>query len=370
MNDLEEKYDALLIDTSIYDSHGLRLEKGLLGKLTKFHKSPIPLLMPDVVKNEVQSHLEKKMKSSISAIKKSLNDARDHLFFDGSQPNDVKELLVKELLIERKEVEKLAESRINKFIDNCGIKSIECGGYVSVSEVLTRYFSNQPPFSESGKKRNKFPDAFILLAVKKWAESENKKVLAITKDIDWWKFCENCSCIDYKSDLSSGLSIFSNAQNALLSNLEIALKENTAQSFLEGIHCGLEAALNDLTPDQEAQCFLLWDPEGICVQLKKFDLIDNKLRIVNYDEESIVLEAKALITIEAEGEFSLSKECGEDLLYFGCTTASVEEEFESNIFIFGSFCGDIDDIDNLCIEEIEIVSPISHIDFGEIEPYS
>lgn len=29
----ELEYDALLVDTSIFDGNGLRLEKGLLGKL-------------------------------------------------------------------------------------------------------------------------------------------------------------------------------------------------------------------------------------------------------------------------------------------------------------------------------------------------
>ncbi len=84
MSEEAKEYDALLIDTSIYDANGLRLEKGLLGKLHLFEKSPIELLMPDVIKNEVQSHLEKMIKVSRSALEKSLNDAGDHLFLMGA----------------------------------------------------------------------------------------------------------------------------------------------------------------------------------------------------------------------------------------------------------------------------------------------
>lgn len=86
----ENKYDALIIDTSIYDANALRLEKGLLGKLSQFKNSPIALLMPDVTRSEVRAHLEQKIKASRSALEKSLNDAGDHLFFDGSALNDAK----------------------------------------------------------------------------------------------------------------------------------------------------------------------------------------------------------------------------------------------------------------------------------------
>lgn len=54
MTDEEEKeYGAILIDTSIFDGNGLRLEKGLLGKLSQFKQSPIVYLFPDVCSGQV-----------------------------------------------------------------------------------------------------------------------------------------------------------------------------------------------------------------------------------------------------------------------------------------------------------------------------
>lgn len=94
MSETEVKYEALLVDTSIYDRNALLLEKGLLGKLTQFRKSPIDLLMPDVIKNEVRSHLEKKIKLARNSLEKSLNDAADHLFFAGSTLNDARQFLI------------------------------------------------------------------------------------------------------------------------------------------------------------------------------------------------------------------------------------------------------------------------------------
>ena len=63
-SDEDKEYEAILVDTSIFDRYGLRLEKGLLGKLSQFKESDIDYLLPDVIKGEIKSHLEKKVKSS------------------------------------------------------------------------------------------------------------------------------------------------------------------------------------------------------------------------------------------------------------------------------------------------------------------
>jgi len=363
--ELKEEYDALLIDTSMYDAHGLRLEKGLLGKLTQFRKSPIELIMPDVVKNEVLSHLQKKIKSARSALEKSLNDAGDHLFFEGSSLNNAKKLL-----IDSKEIEELANSRIENFINNSGVLVIECGIYVSVSEVLDQYFSNQAPFAETGKKKNEFPDAIILLAIEKWAENEKKDILAIARDGDWEKYCQNSKHIDYTEDFSAGLSIFNqaNAPYALLANLERSLANGSAQPFLSKVSEGLSLSLNGFTPDQEADSQFYWEPGGSHGWFKDFHLVDNEFRIVDSDEDWIVLEAMALIEVEAEGEFSLSAydSIDKDHVYMGSISASAEEDFKSEILI--TVVGDLNgELDQLEVTEIEIVNPISSIDFGTIE---
>ena len=41
----ESEYDAILVDTSIFDGNGLRLESGLLGKLKQFSESSVNFLI-------------------------------------------------------------------------------------------------------------------------------------------------------------------------------------------------------------------------------------------------------------------------------------------------------------------------------------
>jgi len=361
----EFEYDAILVDTSIFDGNGLRLEGGLLGKLKQFSKSPIDFLMPDVISNEIQSHLDKKIRVSRNALEKSINDASDHLFFEGSVLNDAKKLLV-----DSQEVEGLAKSRLDQFVKDTDAQLIDCDEYVSVKDVLGKYFQNSPPFSETGKKKNEFPDAIVLIAVEKWAESEGKTVLAVAKDKDWKAYCEDSENIDYIEDFSEGLSKFNaaTAPYALLDNLKKELQQESAVQFLSGVKSGLSSVLDGFTPDQEAESQFYWEPDGSNGWFKKFELYDHDFKIIDTDENWVVIEARANITVEAEGEFSLSvhDSIDRDYVYLGGVSVTTEVAFESEILITVS--GELnEDVNALSIEEVEVVDPITSINFGELE---
>ncbi|BDY04884.1 PIN domain-containing protein [Ferrimonas sp. YFM] len=362
----EKEYGAVLVDTSIFDGNGLRLEKGLISKLSQFKNSPIEYLFPDVIKNEVEKHLKNKMKISMASLEKALNDAGDHLFLEGGEFTDARQLL-----IENREVEGLAERRIQRFIESTGALVLSSGDYVSVSGLLTSYFSNHPPFAETGKKKNEFPDAIVLMAAEAWAKQNGISVLAIAKDGDWKNYCHSSEYIDYEEDLSQGLASFNreNAPYAMLSKLQKALAEDTADNFLAAIESELEFVFDGFTPDQEADSFLYWEPDGCHGWFKSFELVSNELRIIDKNGDWIVLEALANITVEAEGDFSLSvyDSIDRDHVYMGGVTVTAVEEFESEILITvsGDFDGSIDELE---VEEVEVVNPIGIVDFGTIEP--
>lgn len=322
--------------------------------------------MPDVIKNELLSHLEKKIKVSRNALEKSLNDAGDHLFFDGSSLNDAKKIL-----IDSKEIDGLAEGRVTQFIDSTGALVIQCGEYVTVTEVLSQYFSNSPPFAESGSKKNEFPDAIVLLAVEEWAKIEGKTVLAIARDDDWKRYSERSERIDYQEDFSAGLAVFhrATAPYALLANLITSIKADEASPFLSAISAGLASALEGFTPNQEADSYLYWKPEGSTVWFEDYKLLDDEFKVIDSDEDWVVLEASVSIKVGAEGEFSLSMydSIDKDHVYLGSVSVETTNEFESVILI--TVTGDLEgSIDALEVEEVEIASPIESIDYGTIEP--
>lgn len=367
-SDADKEYGAILVDTSIFDQHGLRLEKGLLGKLNQFKDSEIHYLFPDVIKGEVQSHLEIKVKSSRASLEKALNDAGDHLFFDGSELNNAKSVLT-----DSNEVEEVAENRIRRFIMNSGASVLDCGDYVSVSELLQQYFQNKAPFAETGKKKSEFPDAIVLLATETWAKKNDIQVLAVAKDLDWKNYCETSDNIDYIEDFSDALSKF-NKDTAPFSFLSFLIsrleqKEADAVDFVERIYSNLEMYFDGFTPDQEADSYHQWEPDGCHGWLSNFELANHDFKIVDHAEDYVVLEMNAIISVEVEGEFSLSHydSIDRDYVDIGGITTTTEAQFNSEILV--TVCGDLNgDLSDVEIEEVEVVNPITSVDFGTLEP--
>jgi len=360
------EYDAIVLDTSTFDANGLRLEKGLLGKLGQFKKSPVEIILPDVIRGELKTHLERKIKEVRSSLEKSVNDAGSHILLeDGQLDSFVK------LIPDASQVENLAEQRIKNFIEQTGAMEFECGKHVDITEILQKYFDNSPPFSETGKKKSEFPDAIALTALENWATANNKHVLTISKDGDWKKFSETSERITNIEELSDALALFNqpNAPYAFLAKLEAALDAGTATSFIEGLEGGLSSALDGFTPDQEADCYLSWEPEGSNGWFTGFDLDSNELRLIEQADDYIVLEAEATIRFSAEGEFTLSvrDSIDGDYVPLSYVTATTEDEFESKILItvWGNIEGDIEELE---IESVEIVSIPRTVNFGTLEP--
>lgn len=52
-------YGAITIDTSIFESNGLKLESGLLKMLSQFKESPAKLILSDIILRELTNHITK-----------------------------------------------------------------------------------------------------------------------------------------------------------------------------------------------------------------------------------------------------------------------------------------------------------------------
>lgn len=366
MSESAEEYGALVVDTSIFIANGLRLEKGLLSRLQQFRRSPIDLILPDVVRSEVEVHLEKEMRKARLNLEKAINDASDHLFFDDVKPKEARELL-----IDQSELGELVKDRMRSFVDNTGATQISCSELTNISAVMERYFANRAPFAESGKKKNEFPDAIILLSLEEWSRQNNKKVLAVARDNDWKEFCDESGFIDYQEDFASGLAVFNATNTAynFLHQLESSVQSGNAQGFLDTVRERLSVTLSDLTPDQEADSHLYWEPDGCHAWFKDFELISDEFDIIEADEDWVVIRGEALISVEAEGDFSLSlyDSIDREHVYMGGITVNVEDEFESDILI--TITGDLSgSFDNVQIDDVEVTDVIGSIDFGTLEP--
>lgn len=196
-------------------------------------------------------------------------------------------------------------------------------------------------------------------------------MLAVAFDKDWESYCETSERIDYINDLSDALSLFNkeNAPYQLVEKLEKEIEEDNADEFLERLDSVLASELEWLTPDQDAESYLYWEPEGCSLSFTESHLQNAQFKIIEVDDEYLVLEIGILIYFDAQGEFSLSAHDSIDKDYVNIGSVSVEtsQSFETNILItlIGDLNGEIEDLD---IESVEFVSPLHTIDFGSIEP--
>lgn len=362
---MSKKFTAILLDTSIYEQYGLKLEKGLLGKLSQFSRTDTEFLIPDVIYNEVRKHLERKIKASRGALEKAFEEAADHLFFDGSELNDAKRTL-----IESREVEGLGKSRLDRFVALTRAYVLETGDYVSVPNLLTRYFSHEAPFADSGKKKNEFPDAITLMAVQAWANDNDQNVIAVARDEDWQRFCENVENVHFESDLARALAHFNEetAPYELIDNLQRALSEGQAEKFLSDVAFHLESIFEGFAPEQEADSYLYWEADGCSGGFDDFEFSDDQFTVIDKDEDWVVIEAIAEISLYADGEFSLSAydSFDKEHVYMGSITRRAEETYTSRILI--TISGDLSGpIENLSVDDVEVIERPTSMDFGELE---
>ena len=75
-------YGAITLDSSIFDQNNLKLESGLLKKLEQFNGKPSKFILSEIIKNEVYSHLVKKISDVRNNINKALRLSHSHLTLD------------------------------------------------------------------------------------------------------------------------------------------------------------------------------------------------------------------------------------------------------------------------------------------------
>lgn len=267
-----DEFGAITLDTSIFDSQGLRLESGLLKQLEQFQDSSTKLIISEIVKEEILSHLIKKAQESKTSIGKSLRQIKEHWIVEEQKIENIKEII----LINHR-AEEIAGKRFNKFLKSTSLEIIKAEDNISVSELIKKYFHANPPFAESGKKKNEFPGAIALMSLETWAINHKTKIIVISSDHDWNNFCENSEYLVAINDLGQALGLFQ-LQNT--DDICDYLSERYEQDGLENLQDHILSSLNhhinninfSLSP---ASDFLYEEElEGVTINEFKFNSLD------------------------------------------------------------------------------------------------
>lgn len=373
MTEINKRYSALTIDTSIFIQNGLKLNKGLLAQLHQFKDNPINLILSDIVYRELKSHLDRKEKETKSKIESALNDASDYL---NCCIDDMEK--IKSLIKLNYQAESISKLILEEFIRKCGIELVKGEKYCEMKSLIDMYFQNLAPFKESGNKKNEFPDAIALLSLQYWVEENNKNLLAVSADNDWKNFALGKGNIEVIDDLAKAMDILNKqtdeALDSIIYEIELDLTKSQNSRIFESMYSAIENSINISEISAVSSFKYYIDDEQL--SLKNIYILTEenekrlKVYIIDYDSDKITISITCEVMCEVEVAFNFSvwDSIDKEDVSLGGTRKIVEISYETDVLVnlYGNF---LDGLQNMDIDEIEVTHDSVFVDMGEISPF-
>ena len=175
------------IDTNVFDAAKYDFsENSTLSLLINYvQKGKIKIVLSDIVIREAKKHICKQASELCRIARElrteALNESTENLI-DYVGLHRLIEISNKKEIVEK--ATKLFENFIKNI--NAEILSLDL---INLDTILDDYFSINPPFESSEKKRKEFPDAFIANQIRK-KFGEDEMVAIISKDKGFKKACQ------------------------------------------------------------------------------------------------------------------------------------------------------------------------------------
>jgi hypothetical protein len=184
----------VFLDTEVFDSNQYNFNSRDLKQLKTLAESlSVELLLTDVVVDEVRKHLRNRANLLAKETQKICKQ------FNNIDPEGVGVELQKDSY-SADHVYSLLCKNFNDFLDSCNAEVVSVEN-VNSKEVFDLYFHERSPFSSSGKKKNEFPDAFTLLALRDYSQEHNIEISIVSNDGDPIGFCAQENNLTHYSNL-------------------------------------------------------------------------------------------------------------------------------------------------------------------------
>lgn len=258
-------FNAITLDTSILKGENFNLENGLLAKFDQFSgNSNILFIMSDIVYQEMFFHMVDDTKEVISSYLKSLKKGLFYRIDENITSEKIKSM-------NNIDIEHLVNLRIKEYTSKTGLQIIPADN-INIANIISRYFNKIPPFSE--KKKNEFPDAIALQSLENWAKKYNKKVLVISCDKDWQKYCEQSKELCYVKTIKDALSLLYKDNDFVQEQLENMLSSNV----------DVVKSINNFIFENEYKLSIMFSASSFC-GYQNVDDIDYNL--INFSFETL-----------------------------------------------------------------------------------
>lgn len=358
-------YDALCIDTCIYEAHGFAFEKGLLKQLEQFAVIPVTLLIPEIVHHELERHLADQVRTAQSNVQRAIRIASKALSVSEQ------ELKIAELILLGQGNQKLSSGRLTAFYDRTKAELVPASA-AAMASLVQMYFAGQPPFETSGNKKAEFPDAIALLSLEAWAASSCRRVLVVTADNGWRDFCKDSRFLDSVSVLADALAHFQphNFAAALIAELGTLLASRHSGGIVDEIRDAIALAVDHTVVQAEASSTYALDERYVGATYLQHEFHHDRrgepeIHLIRVTTDGIVIQLSATVSCEVTAEYSLSLTDWERPI--GSKKVATAKEFDADIVI--SLVGDLSrGLSGAHVERIEVEGYLDPVEFTDIDP--
>lgn len=359
---------AITLDTSTFGNPSeMTLEHGLIKRLEQFKTGLIRLMLADVVVQELTGHLGKGAASAAADLTNALKRVGNSWNIPREKRDEARtSLLGAETPAEH------AQRRIASFVERTGCQILEVAAHAKVDDLVRRYFSHAAPFADKETKKYEFPDALALLALEGWAQEAKTKMLVVSKDGDWLRFCRDSEHLVIVPQLVDALSLFH--KGASVASCKV-LSERLQSGEYAGLERAIEKAIENhvegmyFMPEAYSGFGFYIEEEFTDVEIKNFSIGHNLEELTPVDAGDDYLVAEILVSTEieitSEFSFSTTDSIDKDQVPMGSTSLTTTETLELTAIV--TFGGDIPHAPT--IDDVEIEGSNRHdVFFGEIEP--
>lgn len=212
---------SVFIDTNIFIQCKYNFsDSSTLGRIANLVKlGKVKLVLSDIVINETKKHLSDSAQNAIDSINKARNDILKRIDLSNFAGVDIHGFL--DIEVNRNISNEIQEGFYN-FLSKASVLVLE-SSKVPVDSILLDYFGNKPPFEDSGKKKNEFPDAIMAHRIK-MEYSEKNPIWIISEDFG---FLSSFNGIDGITCLNSLNALFD-----LISQDDLVMY-NLAQNYFD-----------------------------------------------------------------------------------------------------------------------------------------
>ena len=167
----------IFVDTSVFEKEDFYNGTRIKTLFSAASMGRVRILMPDLTEYEVFKHLEKKCDEhdGSNAIHKLENSLVSDL------PKG--KTIIKELHELKATLKEYILKMFSKELKDARVLKIKTPKDIDVLKIIDNYKRLEPPFSE--KKRDEFPDAFVLETLEYWCEKNKEDCLLLSVDGDF-----------------------------------------------------------------------------------------------------------------------------------------------------------------------------------------